>query len=160
MNLVRPASVPFSAQFHPTHHLPMSLFDSIIGSVLGGGDKKQMLAGLVGQLLTGQSSAPGAPQGLDALVQQFQSKGLGDLVTSWVGTGTNQPISADQIHHALGADTIQHFAQQTGLAGPEVSSMLAQLLPQLVDKVTPNGEVPHSNDLHGMLSGLLGSLGK
>ena len=52
------------------------------------------------------------------------------------------------------------IAQQTGLGGPEVSSLLAQLLPQLVDKVTPNGQVPQANDLQGMLSGLLGSFGK
>jgi uncharacterized protein YidB (DUF937 family) len=139
----------------------MGLFDSLLGSVLGGGDdKKQMLAGLVGQLLSGQSSAPGAPAGLGALVQQFQQKGLGDLVGSWVDTGANQSATPDQIHQALGPDTIQHFAQQTGLAGPQVSALLAQILPQLIDKVTPSGDVPHSNDLQGMLSGLLGSLGK
>jgi uncharacterized protein YidB (DUF937 family) len=139
----------------------MGLLDSLLGSVLGGGDdKKQMLAGLVGQLLSGQSSAPGAPQGLGDMVQQFQQKGLGDLIGSWVGTGANQPATADQIHQALGPDTIQHFAQQTGLGGPQVSALLAQILPQMVDKLTPNGDVPHANDLQGMLSGLLGSLGK
>lgn len=138
----------------------MSLFDSLFSSVLGGDDKKQMLAGLVGQLLTGQSSAPGAPRGLDGLVQQFQQKGLGDLVGSWVGTGANQTATPDQIHHAFGADTIQHFAQQTGLGGPEVSNLIAQILPHLVDKLTPTGAVPHANDLQGMLSGLLGSLGR
>ncbi len=139
----------------------MGLLDSLLGSVLGGGDdKKQMLAGLVGQLLSGQSSAPGAPQGLGAMVQQFQKNGLGDLIGSWVGTGANQPANPDQIQQALGPDTIQHFAQQTGLGGPQVSSMLAQLLPQLVDKVTPTGAVPQANDLQGLLAGLLGSAGK
>jgi len=140
----------------------MGLFDSLVGSVLGGGgdDKKQMLAGLVGQLLSGQSSAPGAPQGLGAMVQQFEKNGLGHLIGSWVGTGDNHPATPDQIHQALGPETIQHFAQQVGLGGPEVSALLAQILPQMVDKVTPNGDVPHSNDLQGMLSGLLGSLGK
>lgn len=138
----------------------MGLLDSLLGSVLGGGDQKQMLAGLVGQLLTGQSSAPGAPQGLGALMQQFQQNGLGHLIESWVGTGANQAISADQIHQVLGPDTIQHFAQKTGLGGPEISTLLAQLLPQLVDKVTPNGGVPQASDLQGMLSGLLGSLAK
>ncbi len=138
----------------------MSLLDSLLGAVTGGSDKKQMLAGLVGQLLTGHSSAPGAPQGLGGLVEQFQKNGLGDLIGSWVGTGANQSASPDQIHQALGPDTIQHFAQQLGLGGPQVSSMLAEILPHMVDQVTPNGDVPHANDLQGMIAGLLGGLGK
>lgn len=139
----------------------MSLLDSLIGAVAGGGDKKQMLAGLAAQLLSGQSSAPGAPQqGLAGLIQQFQGAGLGDLVNSWVGTGANQAATPAQIHQALGPDTIQHFAQETGMQGTQVSEMLAHLLPQMVDKVTPTGQVPQNNDLQGMLTGLLGSLGK
>ena len=138
----------------------MALLDSILGAVLGGGDKQKMLAGLASQLLSGQSAAPGAPNGLNGLVQQFQKAGLGDLVNSWVGTGANQPATPDQIKQALGPETIQHFAQQTGMAGPEVSTALAQILPQMVDKVTPNGDVPEPRDIQGMLSGLLASLGK
>lgn len=140
----------------------MSLLESLASAVFGSGDKKQMLAGLAAQLLSGQSSAPGAPSnGLSGLIQQFQQAGLGDLVNSWVGTGQNQPASADQIRQALGADTIQHFSNETGLQGAQVSDLLSQFLPQMIDKVTPNGQVPSSNnDLQGMLSGLLGSLGK
>ena len=138
----------------------MSLLDSLLGVVAGDGDKKQMLTGLAAQLLGGQSSAPGAPQGLNGLIQQFQGAGLGHLMESWVGTGTNHPATPAQIHQALGPETIQHFAQQTGMGSSQVSEMLAQLLPQMIDKVTPTGSVPHSNDLQGMLSGLLGGLAK
>lgn len=141
----------------------MGLLDSILGAVLGGSgsNKNQMLLQLAMSLLSGQGSQ-GSGQGasgLAGLVGQFQKAGLGDAVNSWVGTGANQPVTGDQIHQALGADQIQQFAQQTGMQNHEVSGALAQMLPQLIDKVTPHGSVPPQNDLQGMLTGLLGSLG-
>ena len=138
----------------------MALLDSLLSSVLGGGDKAQLIAGLASQLLTGQSAAPGAPNGLDGLIQQFQRAGLGDLINSWVGTGANQAATGAQIGQALGPQTVSHFAQETGMQNNEVTDLLAKLLPQMVDRVTPTGDVPQQNDLQGMLSGLLGSLSK
>lgn len=141
----------------------MGLLDSILGSVLGGGASSQQspIAQIAMQLLSGSGSggAPGAGGGLGALIQQFQKAGLGDAVNSWVSTGQNQPVTGAQVHQALGAEQIQQFAQQTGMQGGQVSDILAQLLPQLVDKVTPNGSVPQHNDLQGMLTGLLGQFG-
>jgi uncharacterized protein YidB (DUF937 family) len=141
----------------------MGLLDSLLGSVLGGGgnDKNQMLIKLVMGLLSGQGS-PGGGQGasgLAGLVGQFQKAGLGDAVNSWISTGANQPVNGAQVQQALGADQIQQFAQQTGMGGGQVSDLLAQLLPQVIDKVTPSGSVPPQNDLQGMLGGLLGQLG-
>jgi len=81
------------------------------------------------------------PGGLSGLVQQFHDKGLGSLVSSWVGTGQNLPISGDQLQHVLGSEQVKELAARAGIAPEAASSHLAQLLPMLVDKLTPNGEV-------------------
>jgi uncharacterized protein YidB (DUF937 family) len=131
----------------------MGLLDSLLGSVLGG-DKSNVLAKLAGDFISNHSSG----SGLAGLVQQFQQKGFGDIVSSWVGTGQNQAISAEQIQQALGSEQIQQFAQQAGMQSSEVSSALAQLLPQVVDKLTPNGQLPAQGDLQSMLGNILGGL--
>ena len=131
----------------------MGLFDAIVGSVLGGGDKSQALARMAGKLVTGSE---GTGDGLAKLVQQFQQRGMGDVVGSWVGTGQNRAISADEIHAALGPEQIDQFAQQSGLPPQEVSGGLAQILPQLIDQMTPEGRVPAQSDVAGILGKLLG----
>ena len=139
----------------------MGLLDSILGSVLGGGASGQQspIAQIAMQLLSGAGSSGRGGGGLGALIQQFQKAGLGDAVNSWVSTGQNQPVTGAQVQQALGSEQIQQFAQKAGMQGGQVSDILAQLLPQLVDKVTPNGSVPQQNDLQGMLTGLLGQFG-
>ena len=82
------------------------------------------------------------PGGLSGLVQQFHDKGLGGLVSSWVSTGQNLPISADQIQHVLGSDQVKELAAKAGISPDAAGSHLAQLLPMLIDKLTPNGQVP------------------
>ena len=134
----------------------MGLLDSLLGSVLGGGDKQNALVQIATSLITKHSSG----NGLAGLAQQFDQQGLGHLMQSWIGTGENKPISPGQLHQVLGAEQVEQIAQQHGMPGSEVSGALAKLLPQLVDKLTPQGQVPHTNDLQGMLTGLLGSLGK
>ena len=134
----------------------MGLFDSLLSSVLGGGDNTQMLTSLAGSLITNHSSG----QGLSGLVQQFENAGLGHVVQSWVGTGENHAISAEQIQQVLGSGFVQQFAQQHGIDVGAASSTIAQLLPQLVNHVTPDGQVPAHADVQCMLTGLLGSLGK
>jgi uncharacterized protein YidB (DUF937 family) len=134
----------------------MGLFDSLLSSVLGGGDKTQMLTNLASSLITNHSSG----QGLGGLVQQFENAGLGSVVQSWVGTGENHVISAGQIQQVLGSGFIQQFAQQHGIDTGTAASTIAQLLPQLVNHVTPNGQLPAHADVQSMISGLLGSLGK
>ena len=100
------------------------------------------------------------PGGLDGLVQAFHSNGLGGLVNSWTGTGENQPATADQIQQVLGSEKIQAFAQKLGVSPDAASSTLAQLLPTVVDKLTPNGSVPQGSSLLQMGESLLSSLGK
>ena len=81
------------------------------------------------------------PGGLSGLVQQFHDKGLGGLVSSWVGTGQNLPISADQLQQVLGSDQIKELAAKAGISPETASSHLSQLLPMLIDHLTPNGQV-------------------
>ena len=93
--------------------------------------------------------------GLPGLVNKFQNGGLGDIISSWVGTGANQPISADQIINAVGADRVHEIANKLGVADNQVSDGLASVLPQIIDKLTPNGKVPEGDVLEqgiGLLS--------
>jgi uncharacterized protein YidB (DUF937 family) len=84
------------------------------------------------------------PGGISGLLQQFHDKGLGTLVTSWVSTGQNLPISAEQIQHVLGSEQVKELAAKAGISPDAAGSHLAQLLPMLIDKLTPNGQVPQS----------------
>ena len=85
--------------------------------------------------------------GLPGLVNKFQNGGLGDIISSWVEIGANQPISADQIINAVGADKIHAIAEKLGVADNQVSDGLASVLPQIIDKLTPNGKVPEGDVL-------------
>ncbi len=78
---------------------------------------------------------------MQGIVTQMEQQGLGPTVRSWVGSGTNLPISADQLHQAFGADTIQALAAKAGLDPQELAQKLAQILPQAIDKLTPAGAV-------------------
>lgn len=80
-------------------------------------------------------------RGLSELVSTFQQKGLAGIVNSWVGTGTNLPINADQIEQVLGPARIQQIAAKVGMDPEALKGQLAQVLPTVVDKLTPNGKV-------------------
>lgn len=86
--------------------------------------------------------------GLQGLVQSFQQKGLGGIVSSWIGTGQNQPVSPDQLREGLGNERIQNLADRAGIPQEEAASRLSEQLPGFVDKLTPNGSLPEG----GMLS--------
>lgn len=137
----------------------MGLLDSVIGAIgsggggAGGGGQGELLNAVIGML--GNANGPGG--GLAGLVQQFQQGGLGDVVGSWVSTGQNLPVSADQLTQVLGNDTIGQLAQQLGLSNGDVAGQLSQLLPQVVDKLTPNGQLPAGGGL-GDIGSLLGGL--
>ena len=100
------------------------------------------------------------PGGLNGLVQSFHQNGLGGLVNSWTGTGENQPVSAEQIQQVLGSEKVQALAQKLGVSPEAAGSTLAQLLPSVIDKLTPNGSVPEQSNLLQMGESLLASLGK
>lgn len=103
-------------------------------------DHANMANGLL-QMLSSQSG------GLSGLVQAFQSKGLGDLASSWVGTGQNLPVSGEQIQSVLGSDTVQQLAAKAGVSPDAAQSALAKVLPVVVDRLTPNGAVPEGGGL-------------
>ena len=133
----------------------MGLLDDLenkaVSSVMGGTTNP-----LASQLLQMLQQQPG---GLSGLVQNFHDKGLGGLVTSWVGTGQNLPISADQIQHVLGSAQVQQLAAKVGISPEAASSQLSQLLPTIVDKLTPNGQMPQAGgNLMEMGMNLLKSL--
>ena len=84
------------------------------------------------------------PGGLNGLVQQFQAGGLGHLIQSWISTGPNQPATAQQIQQALGGDRLRQIATRVGLDPNVVAQKLSTILPQVVDHLTPNGQLPQA----------------
>ena len=106
------------------------MFDGLLGGIVG--------AGMV-SVVSGILEKHG---GLQGVVDEFEKNGLGPTVKSWVGTGPNQPISADEVHKALGPDLLQQLSQKSGLSVQELTQKLSQVLPQTVDKLTPDGTVP------------------
>jgi uncharacterized protein YidB (DUF937 family) len=132
----------------------MGLLDNLENEAMGKvlGSSSNPLASSLLQMIQNQ------PGGLQGLVQSFHDKGMGGLVSSWIGSGQNLPISADQIHQALGSDQVKALAAKAGVSPDTAASTIAQLLPGIVDKLTPNGQVPEHNNVMEMASGLLQSL--
>ena len=132
----------------------MGLLDSVLGSVLGGANQHQAggagaLVNIVVGMLANSGQAGGVvgvgaagSGGLGGLVEQFQRGGLGDVMSSWIGSGQNQPISPDQLGGVLGGDLIGKLTQQTGMNPGDLLGQLSQLLPQMVDQATPEGKIP------------------
>ncbi len=100
------------------------------------------------------------PGGIGGLVQSFHSNGLGGVVNSWIGSGENQSISPEQIQQVLGSGPVQALAAKLGVSPEQASSTLSQLLPTVMDKLTPNGQLPDHSNLLQMGQSLLASLGK
>jgi uncharacterized protein YidB (DUF937 family) len=121
----------------------------LLGKVLGGGGSQNPLMDIVLGLITNPQTG-----GLQGLIQTFKEKGLGDAVSSWVSTGENQAVSGDQIQHALGGNFIQQIAEQLGSSKSEVSGSLSNLLPQIIDKLTPSGTLPEGDALNQGLNRL------
>lgn len=121
----------------------MGLLDSVIGmatQALSGqapGGQSDVMGSLLGIL-----SNDGGQGGLGGLLQKFQQGGLGDVAASWVGKGENLPVSADQISQVLGSDTVSQLAAKFGVDPAQASSLISQVLPGLVDKLTPDGTAP------------------
>ena len=99
--------------------------------------------------------------GLQGLMGSLQNAGLGDALASWIGTGQNMPVSGEQIQQALGSGgQLEQLAQATGLSNSDAAGQLSEMLPGLIDKITPNGELPQGGlaDLGGILGQLIGGL--
>ncbi|GAA5143086.1 hypothetical protein GCM10023213_30150 [Prosthecobacter algae] len=133
----------------------MGLFDSLAKQALGGifgGSSKQ------GDMLTGLLNQAG---GLGGLMQQFQQAGLGDTFASWVSKDENQPVQPAQLEAALGSDAIKDLAGKLGFDAKMVLPLLSQFLPQIIDRLTPNGSIedthPSAEKLQDVLTGVMKS---
>lgn len=136
----------------------MGLLDQLAGQAMGTLGVQAQDPVSQGGLLNGVMGMINAAGGLPALLQKFQDSGMGDQVASWVGHGENQPVSGDQVKEALGEDAVAKIAEQAGVAPDHACTGLAQLLPQIIDKLTPNGQVPDNALLQQGLSMLKGKL--
>ncbi len=135
----------------------MGIMDQLgqaVGGMMGGQSAQNPLLQVVTSLL-GQNSSVG---GLAGLVQAFQKNGLSDIVNSWVSTGKNLPISAEQITQGLGGDLLSQLAGKAGLSPDSASSQLSSLLPDLIDKLTPGGKI-EARSIDQLLNMFQGKLG-
>ncbi len=152
----------------------MGLLDSVLGAINSnttsnqGG--QQGLGALIGalasnpqvlQAITAMLSNDGGQGGLGGLIAKFQQAGLGNEVQSWIGSGANLPVSGTQMEQALGGDTLSNLAAQWGTSKGDAANQLSNMLPDLLNQLTPAGQAPsgglgNNNDLMGLLTGLLG----
>ena len=107
----------------------MGLFDGVLGGVIGA-----EMATVVNGLIEKHG-------GVQGIVAQLEAQGLGGTVRSWVGTGANQPITPDQVHQALGSDALKQLAAKLGVSPEDLAAKLSKVLPQAIDKLTPDGVV-------------------
>jgi len=142
----------------------MGLLDTVLGAALGGqqtgqaqagagGLDPQVLMGIVGALMNNAG-------GLSGILSKLQQGGLGDAAQSWVGTGANQPVSPDALGGALGPDLMGMIASQLGGNQQQAAGTMADLLPGLIDQLTPQGQLPADNGLGGLGALLGGGDGK
>lgn len=121
----------------------MGLLDQVLGGLkeklTGSGDQSKLLESVIGLINNPEAG------GLSGMVQTFKDKGLENVINSWVGTGENLPISGEQLKQVISSDKIQEIAGKLSSSKEEVSSMLTGLLPQVIDKLTPNGSLPEGN---------------
>jgi uncharacterized protein YidB (DUF937 family) len=140
----------------------MGGLDDILGGMLGGkGGGGGGLESILGSLTGGRGGGGAgalmalAPMligllqggGLQRILNQFQQQGLGDKAQSWVGTGENEPVSPDEVRSALGDEQVHEAATQLGVSDDDAAAVLAQVLPQAVNGVTPEGHVPSEDEL-------------
>ena len=145
----------------------MGLLDTVIGGLLGGGaGASSPMASILSSLLGGQTGGMagsgmggsgmgslgnmggGAMSGgLGGLISQFQNAGLGNIAQSWVGHGPNQPVSPDQLQNVFGQDQVNTMAGQAGMQPGDFLSQLSQHLPNAVNGMTPNGQLPNEGTM-------------
>jgi uncharacterized protein YidB (DUF937 family) len=118
----------------------------------------QIIAAAI-SMLNPKDPSVGGGGGLADVIGAFNKGGLGDIMSSWVGGGPNKPVDPGDLANALGPEILGQFAQKAGIGRGEAGSVLASILPELVNQMTPQGQVPQGNALDGVLGSLLGQLG-
>jgi uncharacterized protein YidB (DUF937 family) len=156
----------------------MGLLDEILKQVTGGGQagaggaqagglgaiadlvmkNPQILSAAI-SMLNPKDTSVGGGGGLADVIGAFNKGGLGDIMSSWVGGGPNKPVDPGALASVLGPDVLGQFAQKAGVGHADAGSLLASVLPELINHMTPQGQVPQGNALDGMLGSLLGQLG-
>ena len=140
----------------------MGLLDGLIGNVVGsmsGGNQAQNPLGSVLGGLGGGNRAQGGNSllqvallmlqqngGLEGVLNKFRQGGLAQQADSWVSTGQNMNISGDQLQQVLGSSTIRDLASRLGMSEDQAGSSMAQLLPDVIDHLTPQGQVPENGN--------------
>jgi len=122
----------------------MNLFDSVLKAATSAAPavdtSQSSLASAVLSMLSNNQTG-----GISGLAQQFAAQGLGHIISSWIGTGQNLPISPEQLHSIFGSEQVRTIAAKVGLSPDAVNVGLAQILPQMVDQLTPDGQVPQED---------------
>ena len=149
----------------------MGFLDGLLKQAMGGQSDASSLGGLVSMvsknpqivaalagLLSTRDASIGGSGGLGDLVGAFQKKGLGDMISGWISTGPNPPVSAAQVTDVLGQDVLRQFAGKAGIPVSDAGSLLAGLLPAAIDHLTPDGKIPAPNALESSLTSLLSGL--
>jgi len=156
----------------------MGLLDDILKQAAGGGQagaggaqagglgaiadlvmkNPQILSAAI-SMLNPKDTSVGGGGGLADVIGAFNKGGLGDIMSSWVGGGPNKPVDPGALASVLGPDVLGQFAQKAGVGQADAGSLLASVLPELINHMTPQGQVPQGNALDGMLGSLLGQLG-
>ena len=141
----------------------MGLLDDLIGNVLGSdlGDRQRQdpLGSIFGQLAGRNQAQSGnllllqlalsllqKNGGLQGVLRQFRQNGLGQQADSWVSTGRNMNISTNDLQQVFGSSTMRDLAAQLGMPDEQVGSTMAQVLPELINRLTPQGSVPDNGD--------------
>jgi uncharacterized protein YidB (DUF937 family) len=121
----------------------MGILDSLENSPALRSALSQLGAAVLPAVLS-EVMGTGSQGGLNAIVAKLEQAGFGDQVKSWIGTGQNLPISADQLRQVLGSDVVRQLAAKYNIPVDQLSEILAQQLPQAVDHASPDGKLPHS----------------
>ena len=152
----------------------MGLLDAILKQTAAGGGGQAAGLGAIADLvmknpqilsaalsmLNPKDTSVGGGGGLAEVIGAFNKGGLGDIMSSWVGGGPNKPVDPGALANVLGPDVLGQFARKAGIGHSDASSVLASVLPELINQMTPQGQVPQGNALDGILGSLLGQLGR
>jgi len=132
----------------------------ILGQVLGGAQSRGGGLGDVLGGLTGRGAGPGGDAGgLGGLLEQMQRSGYGDQARSWVGTGQNMPITPDALDQIFGQGGMEEIARRAGVTPQEATAGMSELLPEVVNHVTPEGDVPDVDQLTASVDDLRRRMG-
>jgi uncharacterized protein YidB (DUF937 family) len=127
----------------------MGLLDDVVNAAGCGQTQSNPQSNqMIGHVLEMIKNHPG---GVSGLVESFKQQGLGGVVSSWIGTGQNQPVSGDQVQAVLGSSQVAALAAKIGISPDQAKAALSQILPQVIDKLSPQGQLPQGNLLEAAM---------